>query len=327
MSDRDPLVIYHANCVDGFTAAWCAWRELAYDVEFEPWNYDDPDPSVDEVRDRGVYILDFSFEPDVVEDMAEYADKVVLLDHHQTAFDRFAEGEFDEPHVDRWNDLNTTICLHPDKSGARMAWDYFSPDYKPLPVESVVEGTEEQTNPPELVRYVEDRDLWNWDLPDSKEINAAIRSYEPSFAKWDQWATSYTEPHPTPISSARWNNHAKPKLRKEGTAILRQQSQQVDRIAENAHEISIDGHDAPAANSSTLQSEIGNELAERAPDSIGVVWFVRDDGDVQVSLRAKDDGPDVAKIAEKYDGGGHPNAAGFSRPTASDWIPSILLDQ
>jgi hypothetical protein len=39
-----PVVFYHANCQDGFCAAWVASKRLPKDTEFEPMQYGQPPP-------------------------------------------------------------------------------------------------------------------------------------------------------------------------------------------------------------------------------------------------------------------------------------------
>lgn len=51
-----PLVLYHANCWDGFCAAWIARKALG-ECNFVPVQYGQDPP---EVGNREVYILDFS---------------------------------------------------------------------------------------------------------------------------------------------------------------------------------------------------------------------------------------------------------------------------
>ena len=34
-----PLVIYHANCADGFGAAFAAWRKLGDEAEYVPMDH------------------------------------------------------------------------------------------------------------------------------------------------------------------------------------------------------------------------------------------------------------------------------------------------
>ena len=38
---------------------------------------------------------------------------------------------------------------------------------------------------PRLLQYIQDKDLWEWRLPKSREINAALDSYPFDFQVWD----------------------------------------------------------------------------------------------------------------------------------------------
>src|SRR5690606_35880403 len=55
------------------------------------------------------------------------------------------------------------------RSGAGIAWDFFHPGV-PRPA---------------LVNHVEDRDLWRFALPGTREIQAAVFSRPYTFAAWD----------------------------------------------------------------------------------------------------------------------------------------------
>ena len=53
-----PLCIYHANCPDGFTAAWAVRRALGADkVDFHPGFYHKEPPNA---QGRDVVLVDFS---------------------------------------------------------------------------------------------------------------------------------------------------------------------------------------------------------------------------------------------------------------------------
>lgn len=145
-----PLVLYHANCWDGFCAAWVARRFLG-DIEAIPVHYGQRPP---DVTDRDVYILDFSYPPEVMAHIFTEARSLRVIDHHKTA-----EWIREYPWATFWL----------QKSGARLTWEYF---YRDKPV-------------PWLVAYTEDRDLWRHVLLYSKEINAALRSYPLDFNTWD----------------------------------------------------------------------------------------------------------------------------------------------
>ena len=58
-------------------------------------------------------------------------------------------------------------------------------------------------------------------------------------------------------------------------------------------------------------SDVVGQLAEGEPFAIG--WFYKAANDTFVySLRSREGGVDVSKVAEEFGGGGHARAAGFS---------------
>lgn len=280
-----PLVLYHANCADGLCAAWSAWRVFGGAADYQPVCYGQSPP---DVRGRNVYILDFSYKrPDLL-GMVATARRLVLLDHHKTA-----QADLDgvgavltgqqaaPPHV----------VFDMNKSGARLAWEHFHP------------GQES----PWLVDYVEDRDLWRWQLADSRAVSAGIASRPLTFEQFDEY---FDEPGPPGL------------LVMDGKAILRYQANLIDTHVRNAVEVEMAGERVLAVNATCLFSDIAGKLAESRP--FGVAWFVRQDGKVQVSLRSRGEGgADVSEVAKRYGGGGHRNAAGFE-VEADSLIGTIL---
>ena len=130
-----PLVIYHTNCVDGFGAAFAAWLKLGYEAEYMPMQYGEEAPAMEEVQDREVYILDFSFSREVMDMIFEQAKRVVWLDHHKTAFEmwckteRIRRDESWEPDDGLpYGESMRRIILDANKSGAMLAWEHFHPN-------------------------------------------------------------------------------------------------------------------------------------------------------------------------------------------------------
>ena len=81
------LVIYHSNCADGFGAAWVFWNmkdKEGMEFDFFPGVYNKPPP---DVKDRTVYLVDFSYKKEVILKMLEEAARIVLIDHHKTAIE------------------------------------------------------------------------------------------------------------------------------------------------------------------------------------------------------------------------------------------------
>lgn len=149
-------VVYHAECLDGFTAVWAAWKKLGERAAYVPAFYQQA-PS-EELRDKEVYLVDFSYPPEVITKLKAANKKVAIIDHHQTA-KKAAEAAsvhlFDLKH-----------------SGAYLAWQYFHPG-KQTPV---------------LVRYVEDGDLWNFKLPEARAILACLSLEKFGLERWDKLA-------------------------------------------------------------------------------------------------------------------------------------------
>lgn len=264
----DQLVIYHGNCADGFGAAYAAHLAMP-DAEFYPGVYQQEPP---DATDRYVYMLDFSYKRPVILDMAQRAKRIVILDHHLSAMEDLKD--LNSPKVSTYFDMN--------KSGAVISWEFFNLKSKSVP---------------DLFKYIQDRDLWKHELPRTKEVNAAIFSFEYNF---DVWAKLVA----TPIND----------LADEGEAILRKQNKDLKELLPLVTRKMPIGEyaDIPVANLPyMLASEAGHILSKDAP--FAATYFDTEDGR-QFSLRSAEYGVDVSEIAKKYGGGGHKHAAGFRVP-------------
>ncbi|MGH7257198.1 MAG: phosphoesterase, partial [Nitrospiraceae bacterium] len=68
---EDPtLVLYHAECADGFGAAWAIWKRFP-EVRFLPVKHGEPRPK--DLRGERVVIVDFSYARPVLEGIAKEA--------------------------------------------------------------------------------------------------------------------------------------------------------------------------------------------------------------------------------------------------------------
>lgn len=263
---KDIVVIYHSDCLDGFCSAWVAWRKFGDSAEYVPAYYGKPPP---DVVGKRVFIVDFSYPRPVLEALASIATSVVVLDHHKTAEADLAGLE--APGLE--------IVFDMQRSGAGIARDYFLPGFKSW-----------------LVDYTQDRDLWQFALPDSKKVNAYIGTLDQTF---DSYQTAQDS------LSVEW-------AAKLGIGADAYKSMYVKKMVQHARRITFAGHpDIPMVNAPYIGiSELVGELAETAPFAVG--WFVRGDGKTAYSLRSRGDF-DVSELAKQFGGGGHKNAAGFTR--------------
>ncbi len=273
-----PLVIYHGNCADGFSAAWCFWRKYGNSADYVAGVYQQDPP---DVVGRDVYLVDFSYKRAVVERMLAEANSVCLIDHHKTAIEDlqplFAQdswtGELKQ--LAHFTDLN--------RSGATLAWDYLFPD----------------EDRPLLLGHVEDRDLWRFKLPGTREIQAFVFSHKYSFELWDK------------LMSADQTELLK--MTAAGAAIERKHHKDTAELVTVCKRRMVIGtYDVPVASLPyTLASDAGHLMAQEEP--FAACYWDTAEGRV-FSLRATDEGIDVSEVAKQYGGGGHAKAAGFKVP-------------
>lgn len=154
---KDIVVIYHAQCTDGFSSAYAAWKKYGDTASYLPRKNGEPPP--EGLSGKTLYILDYSYNKETLEWLGARNTSVVVIDHHATAKEAvcaFPQNIFDGSH-----------------SGAVLSWKHFHPQ---LPV-------------PTLFQYVEDIDLWNNALPHYRAFGAALGECERDFRVWDALAT------------------------------------------------------------------------------------------------------------------------------------------
>jgi len=201
----------------------------------------------------------------VLLEMAAKAKSIRVLDHHASA-QRDLEG--------------LDFCTFDmNESGATLAWMALRPN-DPMPL---------------ICQYVRDRDLWRWELENSKAINAWLGIAKRDFGYWAETSKMLA-------------------LRTEavaslGVAVLAHIDAYVESTAKNARAVRFCGYDVPFVNApGMMASELIGRLADAAAFAVG--FFQRADGKWQYSLRSRGDF-DVSTIAEQFGGGGHRQAAGF----------------
>lgn len=293
------MCIYHGNCADGFGAAWVVRKALGANVEFVPGVYGQEPP---DVAGKDVVLVDFSYKYDVLAELAWRAKSIIVLDHHKSAaedlgrFEPFHAGIEEDTRRDDgtpllgWktahamansqNGPSIACCFDMNRSGAMLAWDHY------------FLGQE----PPQLLRHIEDRDLWLFKLEGTREIQANLFSYPYDFEVWDQLMAADVL---TLVS--------------DGAAIERKHHKDVaELVGVTKRRLLIGGFDVPVASLPyTLTSDAGHLMAQGEP--FAACYWDTPTGRV-FSLRSTDEGMDVSEIANQYGGGGHRNASGFRVP-------------
>lgn len=274
---KNIVVIYHADCRDGFGAAYAAWKKFGDTASYIPLNASVNTPP-EGLTNKEVYIVDFSFTKDVLQDLVNTNKSVVVIDHHITAkeaVESFEGNIFDNDH-----------------SGAVLTWSYFHPN----------------TPTPPLLEYVEDHDLWRFALPENREFNVALGQYAMTFESWDNLIEELKK------TDSLINFIAKgAMLGKFEDKLVAHMMTRKERVRFEGHEIWVLNTSEYASVLGNQLAEL-NLAEDQTP--IGIVYY-HGDGKIKMSLRSIGD-TDVSVIAQKYGGGGHKNASGMSVPTFKD---------
>lgn len=280
MSDKDTAILYHGGCPDGFGGAYAAWKKFGDSAEYIPVKHGKPAP--EGIAGRHLFLIDFCYSRDIMDELARTAASITVLDHHKGA--------------------KETVLAMPShvydekRSGAMIAWNYFHPD----------------TPAPLLLNYVQDGDLYLFQLPDSRAVLSYTYAQPFHFDQWDALTAQLEDPKERIAFIERGKVYA------EHFSIL------VEQIANKATVVSFEGFECYLVTAGDMfTSDVGNRLARLKPP-LGIVVNLHGDT-MNVSLRS-DPSVDVSAIARKYGGNGHPQAAAF-RLAWGDPLPWKVLKE
>ena len=276
------VILYHGNCPDGFGGAYAAWKKFGDSAEYIPLSRDAAPPTPESLSGAALYFVDFCFPKDQMDGYVATAGSLTVLDHHEgveNVITSMPEYRYTSEH-----------------SGAVISWQYFHPE----------------TPTPLLLQYIEQGDLYKFEMPESEEILSYVYTRPQAFLEWDMLAAQLADP----IERAR--------IIEKGASYAEHKQIIVEQIMHLAELVEFEGHRAYLAScSKQFTSPVGNLLAKRLPP-FAMVASVHSWG-LRVSLRSAGE-VDVSALARRYGGNGHPYAAAFSLRW-SDPIPwTPILD-
>jgi hypothetical protein len=262
------VVIYHGKCPDGFGGAWAAWKKFGAKAAYLPAR-DRSAPPVP-LKNKIIYIIDYTYDAPVIKKLMKDNIRVTAIDHHVSQ----AEA----------TKLTDHYLYDAKHSAAPLAWKYFHP-LKKMPM---------------LLRYIEDRDIWKWNMPHSREILMLVDLAPQDFKAWNQLAKDIDDPR----------THAT--YLKKGALLDLHYRSLYEKLLPSAELVKFAGRKIYALNCPYyFADDLGHELAAKTK-SFSLLWN-ESGGRIRCSLRSVGK-IDVAKIAKKYGGGGHKQASGFSFP-------------
>ena len=266
-------VIYHKNCNDGTASAYAAWWKFGSKAKYIPHMYGEPTPELPDDCEY-LYILDYSFPRDVMDKLYKKLNgNMQVIDHHKTA--EAALKGF------------PNCIFDMNKCGSVLSWEFFHPDI-PLPL---------------FFEYIQDYDIWTKKLPHTDEVNAYVNSFARTIDMFQAHLKTFVIDFDGVVS--------------QGRAMLRYHERDVEKVCQSARKktwsVGVgESYDCIVVNTPAFfASDVGNALAKQNPDAKFVCCYSdTHEGFRYYSLRSVGDF-DVSKIAAKFGGGGHKNAAGF----------------
>lgn len=301
--DRWPnfcVVAYHQNCTDGIAAAavasWAISNAGDQQPEFIGVHYGQPLPERILAGGKRILFVDFCPEREQIEQIKTVWEDWFAIDHHK--------------HRD-WLPLeypnNAAFDLR--RSGAVLTMDWFFGRQPTCNIFRPWETPHQDAGLPIILRYVQDRDLWTWEMPNSREVSAALAEEPKTVDRWVQLI--HTE------------ESGMESLMRDGACLLASRTRSAKSKAEKAFITqTLAGIPFRAVNATESMSEVGEEILALFPDvEVACSFFQIGTEVMQLSFRSRAHQPGkftALAAARELGGGGHEHAAG-ARMDLRDW--------
>lgn len=300
------LNITHRDCLDGMTSSWLV-KSVFPQAFILPALAGVPLPELPKGDWDLILVTDISFTLDEMQTLKHTGAEVVLLDHHETAFERLGETEW-------------AAYLTRAMSGALITYNWLCDNYETDEAPLFSPGVYD------VVAYISDNDTWQHKLDNSHAFAAFcyqnVDVSDPARAATDLNSLTFD-----------WS---------QDHALFLTLGKQIQDVHQRGYDLSVKRavwssfagyHSIPITCCPPEQSSsVGNILARQVVDTntdlmadgdFAVCWSIErgDEGEAyaRISLRSVTGSGLCLDLASSYGGGGHANACGF-RMNPSEWF-------
>ena len=162
MASKNTIIIYHADCPDGFGGAFAAWKKFGNKAEYIPLGYGDSlSPGL---KNKEIYIVDFSLQKKELLKLIKNNKRVTGIDHHASS--------------EKETKLTYKYSYSNKNSGAVLAWKYFHP----------------KKEIPKMFKFIERIDLGIYSDEIAKTAGVLIESYSFDFKEWNILLNDFNNP-------------------------------------------------------------------------------------------------------------------------------------
>lgn len=292
------IIFAHSHCNDGLVAASIMKYTLQLSHLVEPEvvfvKYGEEQKAIDLAnidQNTIIYCVDFAFNRETTIYLCNNAHKVYVLDHHKTANENLHDliGSY----------FNLYLTYDVNKSGASIVYDHCKLH---LNLNGHLKLNQREVVA-KVVAMVEDRDLWLFRLPMTKE-----------FA---EYMFAYVEPNDIKkmtIILFKYTFDSINKLCQFGATIMEYKNNLIDKKVDIyiPTYLTVDSTKLLIINETQpdLVSQLGNELCKKFQMPVCLYSISGSEQKVSLSFRSMDHLEPVDSIARIFSGGGHRNASG-----------------
>lgn len=306
-TEHNVVCLWHANCMDGLIAAALTHRFFKGAVECVAVRYNEA-PPVELMKGKHVYLVDFTYPVEVLEDHIAEMKSLTIIDHHQDATAPWI-GTFQ---LKKFNNLN--VYFNNERAGGMLTWDFF---FGGLDFDYAA-----PCKAPMLVQYAQDYDLWTKKMPNTDEIQNGLRYRFP--------------PHQAALAELadflfNATSHDIEALRDIGTVIQNQERIMAESLIRRTLQFTsfLDYENIPVVQMpAELANQAGEMIYTRYPDAPFVVLF--EDNykykSRKYSFRSRrEGGANVSYIASRLGGKGHYNSSGATVDLELNFDPQEIF--
>lgn len=268
------FVLYHKQCLDGTASAAAIFKKYPQ-VKGIPLSHSYTQEDIKELlnqREQTIYILDFMLKKEDLQSLLENKNQIIHIDHHASCIE-------DIKYFKKYQNFVSVFDLN--HSASYLSWEY---------IHNYV---------PKLILYIEDRDLWKKQYPETDIICYYL----------------FSKVLDKPEELLNYIQISVEEIYKKGLIIQEYIQSNFEQILKKSEPLWIrfgnflKKYKVPAINSTVYISELGNELAKKY-NGISCIFYITDSM-VQLSFRSIENNYLTAKeAAEYFGGGGHKHAAG-----------------
>jgi oligoribonuclease NrnB/cAMP/cGMP phosphodiesterase (DHH superfamily) len=291
------IVVYHEHCSDGIAAAWVVRNKNERIQLVGCMAGSDIDTTKVDIKDKNIVYVDICPSVTFLQNNINALRSITILDHHISAYKAIENSTL-------VSNEKLKCVFDMNRSGCMITWDYFFTDSEsglPLPR-------------PWFINYIGDRDLWKFELPNSKDISTGLfelkllnfKGLDDLFLK-DSTALNEMQ---RICEVGRIANELKDKIIEFEVKRAVEYKFVLDEPNVEYRVWAYRGPDE-------YRSDIGNALLKRKFNDGNLPDFcINYRYDIErnmhyLSLRGGDHSPDLTLLCKKYGGGGHKKACGF----------------